>query len=163
MADEFVKKEVFDARMDRMEALLEKTLIEMQSEIGQLRSDVKAESGALRSEVNEKVGTLQGEMEQLRSDVNEKFGTFQAEIRVLDTKISSLDIRIDSVQTTVYWGFALMGLFVAVLGFFITFAPSIWGMLRKRNRSTVSRKEVENIVNASFDRYLAQTLSLQGK
>ena len=38
MGDEFVKKEVFDARMDRMEALLEKTLIEVKSEIGQLRS-----------------------------------------------------------------------------------------------------------------------------
>ena len=106
---------------------------------------------------------MKSEIGDLRSEVHEKVGTLQAEIRVLDTRISSLDTRIDSVQTTVYWGFALMGLFVAVLGFFITFAPSIWGMLRKRNRSTVSRKEVENIVNASFDRYLAQTLSLQGK
>ena len=145
MVEEYVSKEVFDARMDRMEALLEKTLIEVTSEVGQLRADMETK------------------MSQLRADVNDKFGTLQSEIRVLDTRINGLDSRIDSVQTTVYWGFALMGLFVALLGFFITFAPSIWGMLRKRNRSTVSRKEVENIVNASFDRYLGQALGFQGK
>ena len=152
MGDEFVKKEVFDARMDRMEALLEKTLIEIKSEVGQLRSEMKESNTQLRSEMNQ----LRSEMGQLRTEVRSEIGQVHTEIRRLDS-------RIDSVQTTVYWGFALMGLFVAMLGFFITFAPSIWGMLRKRNRSAVSRREVENIVNASFDRYLGQSLNLQGK
>ena len=152
MPEEYVKKDVFDARMDRMEALLEKTLIEIKSEVGQLRSEMKESNTQLRSEMNQ----LRGEMEQLRTEVRSEIGQVHTEIRRLDS-------RIDSVQATVYWGFALMGLFVATLGFFITFAPSIWGMLRKRNRSAVSRREVENIVNASFDRYLGQSLSLQGK
>lgn len=152
MPEEYVKKDVFDARMDRMEALLEKTLIEIKSEVGQLRSEMKESNTQLRSEMNQ----LRSEMGQLRTEVRSEIGQVHTEIRRLDS-------RIDSVQATVYWGFALMGLFVTMLGFFITFAPSIWGMLRKRNRSAVSRREVENIVNASFDRYLGQSLSLQGK
>ena len=181
MAEEYVSKEVFDARMDRMEALLEKTLVEIKSEVGQIRSEMKesnaqlrGEIGQLKSDMQAESGTLRGEMGQLRSDMQAESGTLRGEMEQLRTEVRSevgqihteirrLDSRIDSLQTTVYWGFALMGLFVAMLGFFITFAPSIWGMLRKRNRSAVSRREVENIVNASFDRYLGQSLGIQGK
>ena len=46
MPEEYVKKDVFDARMDRMEALLEKTLIEIKSEVGQLRSEMKESCAA---------------------------------------------------------------------------------------------------------------------
>ena len=109
MAEEFVNKEVFDARMDRMEALLEKTLTEMKMEVSAAVSGMRADNEKLRSEVKEEVNGLHNEI-----------GGLRAEIRVVDERVNSVNARIDSVQNTVYWGFALMGLILA----FTTFAPA---------------------------------------
>ena len=104
MPDEFVKKEVFDARMDRMEALLEKTLTEMKMD-------------------NEK----------LRSEMRENNTRLEARIEVVNTRIDAMSARIDSVQTTVYWGFALMGLILA----FTTFAPALLEFVKGLRRPAV--------------------------
>ena len=125
---EYVRKDVFDAHMQRIDQrfdaiqmLMEKTLAEM-----------KADNEKLRTE-------MMGIVTKLDNKIENSNLQLRSEIRVLDTRINDL-------QTTVYWGFAIVGIFVALLGFFITFAPSIWGMLRKRGRPSVSRKEMENLL-----------------
>ena len=117
MAEEFVRKDVFDARMDRMEALLEKTLLEMKAD-------------------NEK----------LRSEVRENNTRLEAKIEVLGTRIDALDTRIDSVQTTVYWGFALMGLILA----FTTFAPALLEFVKSLRRPSFTLADVENMISAAI-------------
>ena len=137
-----------DERFDAMRIFMEKTLTEMKADNARVLNEMKADNAQLRSEMQESNS-------QLRS-----------EIRVLDTRIEALNTRIDSVQTTVYWGFALMGIVVAMLGFFITFAPSIWGILRRRRRAALSKKEMENIenlVNASLDKYFGRSPNLVAK
>ena len=104
MPDEFVNKEVFDARMDRMEAIMEKTLMEMKAD-------------------NEK----------LRSEMRENNTRLEAQIEVVSTRVDALSTRIDSVQTTVYWGFALMGLILA----FTTFAPALLEFVKGLRRPAV--------------------------
>ena len=162
MSDEFVKKEVFDARMDRMEALLEKTLTEMKMDNEKLRSEVssavskmqadneklrsenKEEISGLRSEVSSAVGKMQADNEKLRSENKEEISGLRSEMRennarleakieVVNTRIDALSTRIDSVQTTVYWGFALMGLILA----FTTFAPALLEFVKGLRRPAV--------------------------
>ncbi|MBQ9563977.1 MAG: hypothetical protein IJU98_00185 [Synergistaceae bacterium] len=84
MAEEFVRKEVFDARMDRMEALMEKTLIE-----------IKADNEKLRSEFN----TFRAEV---RADINE----IRGDVRVLAAQIGTLEAHISTLE---YWGAILIG------------------------------------------------------
>ena len=114
MPDEFVKKEVFDARMDRMEALLEKTLIEM-----------KADNEKLHSEMNE-----------LRSEL-------RSEIRMLDTRVDALGSRIETVQTTVYWGFAIIAIVLA-------FLPTIQDWRKMFHKPAVTMEDVERAISAAI-------------
>ena len=125
MPDEFVKKEVFNARMDRMEALLEKTLIEM-----------KADNEKLRSEVNAAINGMKAENEKLRSEL-------KTEIRMLDTRVDALGSRIDTVQTTVYWGFAIIAIVLA-------FLPTIQDWRRMFHKPAVTMEDVERAINAAI-------------
>ena len=57
-----------------------------------------------------------------------------------------MNARIDSVQTTVYWGFALMGLILA----FTTFAPALLEFAKSLRRPAVVldtrlREEVDEL------------------
>ena len=58
IADEFVSKEVFNARMDRMEALMEKTLTEMKMEVSSAISTMRSENEKFRAEVKEEINGL---------------------------------------------------------------------------------------------------------
>ena len=114
MAEEFVNKEVFDARMDRMEAIMEKTLMEMKAD-------------------NEK---LRGEMNEFRSEI-------RSEIRMLDTRVDALGSRIDTVQTTVYWGFAIIAIVLA-------FLPTIQDWRRMFHKPAVTMEDVERAISAAI-------------
>ena len=133
MSDEFVKKEVFDARMDRMEALLEKTLTEMKMDNEKLRSEVSSAVSKMQAD-NEKLRSEnKEEISGLRSEMRENNARLEAKIEVVNTRIDALSTRIDSVQTTVYWGFALMGLILA----FTTFAPALLEFVKGLRRPAV--------------------------
>ncbi len=107
MAEEFVNKEVFDARMDRIEAIVEKALIEMKADNEKLRSELKTE------------------------------------IRMLDTRVDALGSRIDTVQTTVYWGFAIIAIVLA-------FLPTIQDWRRMFHKPAVTMEDVERAINAAI-------------
>ena len=135
MAEEFVRKDVFDARMDRMEALLEKALLEM-----------KADNEKLRREVSTSISEVKADNERLRSEMRENNTRLEAKIEVLGTRIDALDTRIDSVQTTVYWGFALMGLILA----FTTFAPALLEFVKSLRKPSFTLADVENMISAAI-------------
>ena len=65
MPDEFVRKEVFDARMDRMEAIIDKTLIEIKADNEKLRSEFSTFRAEVRADVNE----LRGEVHALTAHI----------------------------------------------------------------------------------------------
>ena len=114
MPEEFVRKEVFDARMDRMEALLEKTLIEMKADNEKLRSEVKEEIGSLRTE-----------------------------IMIVDERVNSVNTRIDGVQTTICWGFAIVAIVLA-------FLPTIQDWRKMFRKPPVTMEDVERAIAAAM-------------
>ena len=106
MAEEFVNKEVFDARMDRMEALLEKTLMEMKADNEKPRGELRADNEKLRSEVN----TLRAEV---RADINELRGEVRADINDIRGDVHALTAHIQSLE---YWGAIIIGAATVAFG-----------------------------------------------
>ena len=131
MADEYVKKEVFDARMDRMEALLEKTLIEM-----------KADNEKLRSEVNTAIVGMRSDNEKLRSELKAEILEVKGNINVLSTRMDGMDARIGDLQTVVILGFAIIGFVLA----FATVAPTILESIKKFRKPQFTMEDVENAI-----------------
>ena len=180
MPDEFVKKEVFDARMDRlretaasrsdiadrpdatlpsgacmpgrlasMEALLEKTLTEMKMDNEKLRSELKADNEKLRSEVGTAISELKADNEKLHSEMNELRSEVRSEIRMLDTRVDTLGSRIDTVQTTVYWGFAIIAIVLAFLPIPYR-AQAIQDWRRMFHKPAVTMEDVERAISAAI-------------
>ena len=158
----YILKDVFDARMDRMEMLLEKTLLEMKADNEKLRSEVKEEIGGLRtemdqkftglrSEVKEEIGGLRAEMDQkfteLHNEMNQEVGSLRTEIRVLDTRMDGLASRIDGVQTTVYWGFAIVAIVIA-------FLPTIQDWRRAFRRPSFTLEDIQQRIDAAIAKAL---------
>ena len=149
---EYVRKDVFDARMDRMEMLMEKTLTEIKADNEKLRSEVKAAVDGLRNEVNSAIDGLRNEVNSavgnLRSEMRENDTQIRAEIRVLDSRIDGLNMRLDTLQTTVYWGFTLMGLILA----FTVLVPSLLDFFKEFRKPSLTAEDVERMINAALKR-----------
>ena len=138
---EYVRKDVFDARMDRMEMLMEKTLTEIKADNEKLRSEMNSAIGDLRSEMNAAIGDL-------RSEMNAAIGNLRSEMKVLDSRIDGLNMRVDTLQTTVYWGFALMGLILA----FAVLVPSLLDFFKGLRKPSLTAEDVERMISAALRR-----------
>ena len=109
--DVYVRRDVFEARMDRMEMLLEKTVLEIKSYVdkstGETRIYVEKAIGGLIDEVKSEVGGLRAEM---KSEV----GGLKAEIVEVKNDVKVLTARVDSMRDVLYWGLALFGIILAL-------------------------------------------------
>ena len=140
--NDYVRKDVFDARMDRMEMLMEKTLMEM-----------KTDNEKLRSEVSAAISEMKADNEKLRSEMNQKFGSLQTEIRVFDARMDGLVSRIDGIQTTVYWGFAIVAIVIA-------FLPTIQDWRRMFRRPAFTLEDIQQRIDTAIAKALrSKTLS----
>ena len=128
MPEEFVRKEVYEADLRRMDQRFDSLEKRMDERFDGLQTSMR-EGFALMNERMEKNMT-----------------EIKGEIRALDTRIDAVNMRIDSVQTTVYWGFALMGLILA----FTTFAPALLEFVKGIRKPTVIMDEVERMINAAI-------------
>ena len=97
MAEEFVSKEVYEANL--------------------LRIDQRFDS--LEKRMNERFEGMQNTLKEGFALMNERMEKnlteIKGEIRALDTRVDALGSRIDTVQTTVYWGFAIIAIVLAFL------------------------------------------------
>ncbi|MBQ7154397.1 MAG: hypothetical protein IJR85_02440 [Synergistaceae bacterium] len=137
-ANDYVRKEVFDARMDRMEMLLEKTVMEIKSYVekttGETKAYVEKTTGELKTYVEQSTGELKAEIGEIRND-----------IKVLST-------RVDSLEHVIGWGiggFALVLALAAVIPAFVAF-------IKKLFKPSVTFEDVERMINESSARLIAE-------
>ncbi len=114
--DIYVRKDVFDARMDRMEMLLEKTVIE-------IKSYVDKSTGETKAYVEKAVGEIKAEVQKNGND-----------IRVLTA-------RVDSMEHVLYWGLGLFGVILTLAAVL----PSIVEAVKKLFKPSHTFKEMEKI------------------
>jgi len=74
--------------------------------------------GAASEDVYLRRDVFMAEMRALRSDI-------QGEIRAVNMRLNAMDTRIGDLQTTVYWGFSILGLLIAVIAFAPAFAEFV--------------------------------------
>ena len=130
--DIYVRKDVFDARMDRLEMLLEKTTVEIKAYVDKAVGEIKAENAQFKSEIRAEIGGLRAEIGEVRND-----------IRVLTA-------RVDSLENVFYWG---LGGFAVILASAVII-PSIVGFLKKIFQPSVTLEDVERIVNTAIANHL---------
>ena len=58
-----------------------------------------------------------------------------------------LNMRIESVQTSVYWGLAIMGLILA----FATFIPSVLDFLKNLRRPSLTVEDVKLLISETLN------------
>ena len=110
--DEYVLKEVFDARMERTEMLIAKNFSELKSDIQALRTETKGEIQALRAETKGGFQALRaemkGEMQAFKNEINGNMQAFKKEINgniqalrnEMKGEVKTLDARLEGAIDT---------------------------------------------------------------
>ena len=84
---------------------------------------------------------MQGSITQLHSEI-------KALTERGDQNFAFLNMRIDSVQTSVYWCFAAMSIMIAL----VTFSPAIGGFIKNLRRPQITMDDVEKAIDAAIKR-----------
>ena len=167
--DVYVRQDVFDARMDRLEILIEKNGTELKAyidnaingvrgEVQQVRSDLTGEIQTLRSETNTSINEVKSEIQQVRSDLTgeiQKVRTdLTVEIQQLKAEVKVLEGRVDNVVDVVYWGVGGFGVILAAA----IFVPMIMGFLKKLFTPSVTIEDVKQVMNEDRKRFVEEDI-----
>ena len=123
--DVYVRQDVFSARMDAF-----------MSEIRLMNQELRSEMKELHSEVKQDIQNLRQEVER--------------DIQAVNARIDVTNARLDDLYTTVYWGLAIIGIFVAL----IAFAPVLMTMYQNLRKPSITLEEVERLIEAKFSEKL---------
>ena len=148
--DVYVRRDVFEARMDRMEMLLEKTVLEIKSYVDKLTGETKAyvekAIGGLRDEVRSEVGSLRTEMQSEIGGLKKETGGLRAEIAEVKNEVKGLSARVQAVENTLSWWIGLFAILIALLAFATPIADSI----KKIFKPSFTLDDIKNIVRAEI-------------
>ena len=183
----YVRKDVFEARMDRMEMLLEKTVTEikayvdnsineMKAENAQLRNELKAENTQLRNELKAENAQLRKEIQDTRSELKKEIQDTRTELKIeidgvrkdlqqtrteLKTEIRDVNNEIKVLTARVdsleHVFYWGLGGFGIILASAVIF-PAMMGFLKKIFTPSVTIEDVERIVNAAISRHLSNNM-----
>ena len=92
-------------------------------------------------------------MDSLRSEIQVGNERILAEIRILNTKLEEMDKRMNTIEThsfnrhedlktMIYWGFSILGLFIA----FAIFGPSFGEFLRNLSKPSITTEDVKRLI-----------------
>ena len=130
--DDSVEK-ICDARCDRIEALMEKTLEQIRTENFQLRTEFRSkmnemqeDNAKFRAEVRSDIKEMKNEIAimNVRIDKNlaeykaiasEMQGNFRADVVRLEGRIETVNAKIDTLQNKFSWNIAWMGIIIGVV------------------------------------------------
>ena len=104
---------------------------------------MKADNKKLKSEIRENNAKLEAKIDGINSRLE---GKIEALTQRVDQNFAFLNMSIDGVQTSVYWGFAALSIIIA----FITFFPAIGDFLKNFRKPLITREEVETMINSAF-------------
>ena len=148
--DVYVRRDVFEARMDRMEMLLEKTVLEIKSYVdkstGETKAYVEKAIGGLRDEVRSEVGSLRTEMQSEIGGLKKETGGLRAEIAEVKNEVKGLSARVQAVENTLSWWIGLFAILIALLAFATPIADSI----KKIFKPSFTLDDIKNIVRAEI-------------
>ncbi|MBQ3646280.1 MAG: hypothetical protein IJQ47_01005 [Synergistaceae bacterium] len=148
----YIREDVFNARMDAM-----MTEIRLMNEklSNELHNEIKSVKTELHNEIQGVKTELHNEIQGVKAELHAEIQDVKVETRMNTQQTADL-------QTSVYWGFALMTIFIALSGFMISLAPTFLEHFREKQKSKkyVTHDEVKDIVGYAVEKALAKfTLS----
>ena len=104
---QYITVELFNARMERLEAIIERNLAITRADIADFKSEIKAEISGVRSELKADIANvhseLKSEIASVRSELKAEIADVRSEVRIQSTRIDNL----------VHWNYWFIALFVA--------------------------------------------------
>ena len=88
--------------------------------------------------------------EQLRSEIKQDVQEINARIDATNARLDVTNARLDDLYTMVYWGLALMGIFVGL----IAFTPAFVNMFQNIRKPSVTLEQVERLIEAKLSEKL---------
>lgn len=100
---QYITVELFNARMEKLEAIIERNLAITRADIADFKSEFKAEIADVRSEIANVRSELKTEIASVRSELKAEIADVRSEVRIQSTRIDNL----------VHWNYWFIALFVA--------------------------------------------------
>ena len=105
MANEFVRRDVFDVTMSRMEALIDRSLAKQE-----------ALASRMREETNSAISKMQKDISDMRGDI-------KAEVSGLKGDVKAMNARLDTLQNKFSWNLAWFGV---IIGLVLAVVQHLW-------------------------------------
>ena len=142
---EYVRKDVFDAHMQRMEekitALLEKNFIATKAEIRALGDRIDATN----ERMDQKFASVNERMDQKFTSVNERmeqgFAMVNARIDAVNARIDATNTRIDDLHSFMGWGFATATICITLFSMTLPILTQYLSKRLEKRASASSRKK----------------------
>lgn len=141
--DAYVRRDVFEARMDRMEMLLEKTVLEIKSYVDKSTGETKTYVEKTTAETKEYV-------DNALTEIKTEIGGIKNDIRALTTRVDVLEqtlgARMGAVESTLSWWIALFAAIIALT----TFLPPVLAFFKNVLKPPFTLEEIRSIVRAEI-------------
>ena len=152
--DIYVRRDVFEARMDRMEMLLEKTVLEIKSYVdkstGETKAYVEKATADTRAYVEKATADTRAYVEKTVSEIKAQAEKNGNDIKALTVRVDALEktlgARISAVESTLSWWIGLFAILIALLAFATPIADSI----KKLFKPSFTLDDIKNIVRAEI-------------
>ena len=103
----YIREDVFNARMEKLEAVIERNLAITRADIAEFKADIKADVAAVRSELKAEIANVHSELKDeianTRSELKAEIADVRSEVRVQSSRIDNL----------VHWNYWIIALFIA--------------------------------------------------
>ncbi len=123
--DVYVRYDVFSARMDGF------------------MSEIRLMNEQLRSELKQDIQEVKQDIQNVRNELKQ-------DIQATNARIDVTNARLDDLYTIIYWGFALMGMFIGL----IAFAPVLVNMFQSMRKPPVTLEDVERLIDVKLSEKL---------
>ncbi|MBQ6908955.1 MAG: DUF1640 domain-containing protein, partial [Synergistaceae bacterium] len=151
--DEYVRKDVFDARMDRLETIIRESNARIENKIDSVEQKLNAKIDGVEQKLNAKIDGVEQKLNARIDGVEQKLnaridGVEQKLDKVateLRAEIMVNSARIEGVQTSVYWCFSA----IAIIAALVALVPKMSGMFKgfSLRSSSLTVDEIKAIVD----------------
>ena len=87
---------------------------------------------------------------ELRSEFHAGFNTLHNEIQAVDARVQVNTAKNEMLQHSIYWGFAIMALVVALVPFFWRERKEKKQKEENQKQNTISKQDVQDMINSSI-------------
>lgn len=96
-----------------------------------------------------RIGNVERKTEELHTEIQNTRLELRTEIRIAQNDIGH-------VQTSVYWGFAIMTIGIAIASGVLTLAPAIKELFKTKHENKITEERIQSLIDAAISRALSE-------